>query len=473
MFWIAPGRASLYAITTESQQPGHPSPEAFMKSDNSSLKKTVKKVTQSIQTRGAAVAAKLNGAKSAAKQSATAKAAVEEEKTPKARKKPVKKTEVAVPSILLEGDKPTVPLPSGPGQRYSLGPTPQPEPPGAMESSGELPESYGTRQLLLTARDPHWLYARWDLTGEQQKKYNALSVDHHLVLRLFVDDNEGEPVSQIHVHPESNHWFIHVARAGAKYVAELGYYRKGGVWVRVSTSGATLTPPDAMSEDTSAEFATIPMEVPFARLVELARTAVRRNIPLAEVLAQLRANGFKVAESPGGNWTLEQERAIASIISMDRVRRVWMGSLEITELIRRQLQQEMSSIVSSQFSLPTSPLGAISSFSSVSSPFGAAERRRGFWFNVNAELIIYGATEPDAEVTIGGRVIKLRSDGTFSYRFSLPDGKYELPAVAVSADKVEARAAELEFSRNTEYRGEVGAHPQDARLKPPLVANVA
>ena len=100
-------------------------------------------------------------------------------------------------------------------------------------------------------------------------------------------------------------------------------------------------------------------------------------------------------------------------------------------------------------------------------------RRRGFWFNVNAELIIYGATEPDAEVTIGGRVIKLRADGTFSYRFSLPDGKYELPAVAVSADKVEARAAELEFSRSTEYRGEVGAHPQDARLKPPLVANVA
>ncbi len=59
---------------------------------------------------------------------------------------------------------------------------------------------------------------------------------------------------------------------------------------------------------------------------------------------------------------------------------------------------------------------------------------KGFWFNVNAELIIYGATEPNAKVTLGGHEIKLRSDGTFSFRFALPDGKYDLPAVAVSAD---------------------------------------
>ena len=110
----------------------------------------------------------------------------------------------------------------------------------------------------------------------------------------------------------------------------------------------------------------------------------------------------------------------------------------------------------------------------MSSAFGGAyERRKSFWFNVNAELIIYGATEPDAEVTIGGRVIKLRPDGTFSYRFSLPDGKYELPAVAISADKTDGRAAELYFERATEYRGDVGQHPQDSRLKPPLVENVA
>ena len=144
------------------------------------------------------------------------------------------------------------------------------------------------------------------------------------------------------------------------------------------------------------------------------------------------------------------------IVSIDEMRRVWMGSLEITELIRRRLSQEMSSL----------------GISSLSSPFGGAERKKGFWFNVNAELIIYGATEPDAKVTLGGRHIRLRPDGSFSYRFSLPDGKFDLPAVAVSADGTDTRAAELAFNRATEYRGEVGQHPQDPALKPPLPENV-
>ena len=99
-------------------------------------------------------------------------------------------------------------------------------------------------------------------------------------------------------------------------------------------------------------------------------------------------------------------------------------------------------------------------------------RGKGFWFNVNAELIVYGATEPTAAVSIGGRIIKLRPDGSFSYRFALPDGQYELPVVAVSADQTDGRAAELRFSRGTEYRGDVGSTPQDPELKAPEPANL-
>ena len=75
-------------------------------------------------------------------------------------------------------------------------------------------------------------------------------------------------------------------------------------------------------------------------------------------------------------------------------------------------------------------------------------------------------------VTIGGRPIKLREDGTFCYRFALPDGHYELPAEAISVED-DRRRAWLKFSRGTEYRGEVGAHPQDQNLKIPKAENVA
>jgi hypothetical protein len=91
---------------------------------------------------------------------------------------------------------------------------------------------------------------------------------------------------------------------------------------------------------------------------------------------------------------------------------------------------------------------------------------------VNAELVIYGATEPSASVTIGGRPIKLRPDGTFSYRFALPDGQYHLPISAVSVDEQQRHVA-LNFSRSTVSSGEVGMHPQDPALRPPEVENLA
>jgi hypothetical protein len=518
IFRLHPSRRRFTLTVFEVLQPRLLAGTSPMKSEKSSLKKVVKGVTDSLRKRGSAVAKKLtaapaNGRAPAPSRAASSTAATASSKpaakaspapapAPKPSAKPTtpapapaptpvvaaaapkpaakspapRKAPLEVPPILLEGDQPTTPSSaSGPGQRYALGPTP-PAAARSVPEAAELPEAYGTKRLILTARDPHWLYARWDLTRQQQRDYNALSVDHHLVVRVFRDAVRGEPASQIHVHPESNHWFIHVDQAGSKFVAVLGYYQANGHWVTISASDATLTPPDTMSDDTSAQFATIPFDVPFADILALAGLAVRENIPLAEIIAQLRAHGHTGfnAESVAGRWTLEQERALASIISMDSVRRVWMGSLEITELIRRQLQIEMSSLSASQFGVPTSPIGGISSFSSLSSPFGVgAERQKGFWFNVNAELILYGATEPDATVTIGGRVIRLRPDGSFSYRFSLPDGNYELPAVAVSADGTDGRAAEFTFLRATDYRGDVGTHPQDPALKPPLVANVA
>jgi hypothetical protein len=373
-----------------------------------------------------------------------------------------KKTEV--PSILLEGDLPAVPTASGPGEKYALGPTPPAQQFGA---EAELPESYGTKKLFLTARDPHWLYAHWDLTQSQQLKLNAQSSDGHLVLRVYANKIEGHPLYEIHVHPESRHWFAHVERAGNSYIAELGYYSALGKWTRVSISSGTMTPPDAVSTDDDTEFATIPFEFPFAKLMEIIKAAVRDNLPLAQAIEELRRNGHPdlprvtAATTPISTWTPQQEKALTKIINIDAVRRVWMGSLEITELIRRKLAHEISSLGVSSFGV-----------SSLSSPFGGIERTKGFWFNVNAELIIYGATEPNAKVTLGGHEIKLRSDGTFSFRFALPDGKYDLPAVAVSADGDDARAAELKFSRETEYLGDVGAHPQDPALKPPLPDNL-
>ncbi|MGA2556397.1 MAG: DUF4912 domain-containing protein [Verrucomicrobiota bacterium] len=374
-----------------------------------------------------------------------------------------------IPPFLLEGDEAAPRPASGPVRRYVLGPTP---PVHAAPAAADLPESYGTRQLFLAARDPRWLYAHWDFPPAQLTKCNALSVDGHLLLRLYHDAPAGRPLLQIHLHPESRHWFVPAPHAGVKYAATLGYYDRAKKWVELARSAATFTPPDSVAEDTAVRFATIPPGVPFAQLLSLVQAAVRENVPLAEAVQQLWAEGFfglPETEQIPGPWTPAQEKALAEIVMLDPARRIWIGSLEVTELIRRRLEQEKAPAGAAQPGGPALPAGE---FGGVSSPSGQPERRRDFWFNVNAELVVYGSTEPDATVTIGGRQIELRRDGSFSFRFALPDGSYDLAVAARSADGEETRQADLYFSRASQYQGGVEAHPQDDTLQPPS-ANAA
>jgi hypothetical protein len=79
-------------------------------------------------------------------------------------------------------------------------------------------------------------------------------------------------------------------------------------------------------------------------------------------------------------------------------------------------------------------------------------RPRKFWLVADAELIIYGATEPDAVVTIGGRPIKLNPDGTFRIQVSFPDGMIDYPIMAVASDGEQTRSIHMSFNRETPER---------------------
>jgi hypothetical protein len=101
-------------------------------------------------------------------------------------------------------------------------------------------------------------------------------------------------------------------------------------------------------------------------------------------------------------------------------------------------------------------------------PFGLPERE--FFMHVNAEVIFYGGTHPQAKVTIDGRPVQLQPDGTFRYHFKLPDNQFEIPIVAVSPDGVETRSATLYLQRGTTRYGDVGSTPQPTYLTDPMGA---
>ena len=147
---------------------------------------------------------------------------------------------VILPAILFEGDfapAAAALTPTGPGHRFELGPlAPPPIAPTTMTTPAsaravelpELPESYGTGRLLLTPRDPFWLYAHWDFSFEHLRRFNSRAVDGHLALRVYQNAVAGSPVTEIQLHPESREWFVNVPVADTAYVADLGFYGAPG-----------------------------------------------------------------------------------------------------------------------------------------------------------------------------------------------------------------------------------------------------
>jgi hypothetical protein len=99
--------------------------------------------------------------------------------------------------------------------------------------------------------------------------------------------------------------------------------------------------------------------------------------------------------------------------------------------------------------------------------WGASEARPGsrreespgeFKFVVQTDVIVTGATEPDAIVTIQGTPVRLRPDGTFSVRLQLSDGEQSIPVTAVSRDGSHTRWITPTITYRTSRR-EYDRHP--------------
>jgi len=323
------------------------------------------------------------------------------------------------------------------------------------ENLGELPDSYGTGRLFLSARDPHWLFAYWDFHWQQLADFRRQASDGRVILRVF-EKNHSQPAQEFTLHHDARNWYIPAHKAATTYRAELGFWRQDGTFNVVSHSLEATTPPASVSADASVQFATIPVDVRFDELLGLIRQHVTGGEQLAEALHRLQKTGYQFpfhVDVELGPWTAEQTAQLQHIITGDIARKTQVGSMEMTEWLRRRLQEETSSGMFSGFS----PAGASWS----------GQPQKGFWFAVNAELIIYGATEPDAKVTIDGKPIQLRSDGTFSFHYALPDGQFRLPVVAVSGKHGEKRTAELQFERKTKTSGDVAKVPSPTHLKAP------
>ena len=206
-----------------------------------------------------------------------------------------------------------------------------------FESLGQLPESYGTRRLFLTARDPQTLFAYWDFTRGQLSEAEKEASDGKIYLQVFIPGKER--VHQIHITPGSREWFLPTQRPATHFQAELGFYRPNGSFHQLALSTEITSPPDSPSANETIEFVTIPFHFSFRQLWDLVRAFLRPGEALAQILARLQRTGhplpfpYALRRSVGPVSTAK----IFSYLGGDLWKYHRFGSFEMTEILRRQI----------------------------------------------------------------------------------------------------------------------------------------
>ena len=321
------------------------------------------------------------------------------------------------------------------------------------------------------------MFCYWDYTLTE-------GIEGAIFLRHGREGTE-RPEAEVPVPTETNSWYLSVRDADADYYVELGHYN-GGHWKTLTRSGTVLTPRDTLAGFGDPVFANMPFHATFQQLVEKLRGEMREGESLAAALARLQGRG----DLPLGRLSPAQR------IALDRLIDTELGSLTSGDLASylgspgaglfsggfaqsswgagaASWAQAPGGFSSAFLGLPgaswESALGswssaAMSSWGVVSS-WMSSWAPREFFMHLNAEVIFYGGTHPDAKVTIAGKEIMIRPDGTFRYHFVFPDGEFEIPITATSPDGVETRQGVLRFERATAREGDVGSTAQ-----PPLGA---
>ena len=250
-------------------------------------------------------------------------------------------------------------------------------------------------RLVVMVRDPFWLHAYWELSRQGVERAEAaLGQEWHAakpILRLLQVSSSGTTtaaeslVRDIEIHGGVNNWYIDVQDPPKSYRLEIGYRGPSGRFFVLARSNVVSTPKAGVKD------------------------------ALDEHWTEVAENYDKIYAQSGG---YSQDGSAA----------------ELQELFEERLRRPMGSPMVTRYGTGAE---------------GLLPRKKEFFFEIDAELIVYGVTEPNAHVTLQGDPVRLRPDGTFTVRFTMPNCRQVIPAVASSANGVEQRTIVLAVERNT------------------------
>ena len=273
-------------------------------------------------------------------------------------------------------------------------------------------------QVVFLPRDPQWAYVFWEISADDQAAAQAAG-GGQLALRVAdvtgLEGGSAHPhtLQEVVVDSGAREWYLPVPLSDRDYRVELGY-RAGKGWFSLAFSSIARVPALHPSEQILDQFTPFSLEMP----------APVDSLPQPEA-------------APIGLHERVYQRATSSW----RRRRL-NGSEEFQE---HGQHGENDQAAGDQLS----GVGLWASGRTESGRGGVQSRQRAFWLVADAELIVYGATEPSARLTIGDEEVPLSADGTFRVHVPFQDGQQSYPIKAVAADGVQKRHITLDFQRQT------------------------
>ena len=148
-----------------------------------------------------------------------------------------------------------------------------------------LPRSYGSETLCLLARDPHSVFAFWDI--DWQTAFGQ-ETPRQTTVYLKVINADGSEQTSLEVEPLAGSCDVRVPDADASYYGEIGYLNGEGIWNLVARSETILVPPEIEAEGAPPDFATVPFHLSFQRMIETLRHAQHKENSLTAMLEDLR-----------------------------------------------------------------------------------------------------------------------------------------------------------------------------------------
>jgi hypothetical protein len=326
--------------------------------------------------------------------------------------------------------------------KFDVGQTDEVESLAAVdEDLDDLPEGYGESRIVLMPRDPQWAYAYWDIPAEHKEELRRQG-GSYLALRLYdvtdidLDYQNPHSLQQFGCEEMARDWYLPIPVSDRDYLVEIGYVTEDSGWLMLARSAPTRIPPVYPSDWFEDQFLTISWD------------------------EDLRDNTFLSLNPPS-----KQSEAVGEAILHDTLFDLAQSveSMRVAGSLFGSMQQVPQQVVSSYifpsgagiWAIPTSSGIGMSGIGMSGAGFAASIppiRPRQFWLVADAELIVYGATEPDAIVTIDGLPIQLNPDGTFRFHISFQDGMIRYPIIAIAHDGEQSRSIHMEFERETPER---------------------